>query len=52
VINGIYDTIGVGIHTLPAVPEKIKTALEAKAYFWGGDFYDTLDKMQNNPVKK
>ncbi len=61
VINAIYDAVGVRIYELPAKPEKMKAALEAKArgeelspkrYFLGGDFYETLDYIKNNPVKK
>ncbi|ATW23738.1 molybdopterin-dependent oxidoreductase [Candidatus Formimonas warabiya] len=61
VINAIYDAIGVRIYELPATPDKIKAALEAKErgeelkpekYFLGADFYETLDYMENNLVKK
>jgi len=61
VINAIYDAIGVRIYELPATPDKIKAALEAKArgeelkpekYFLGADFYETLDYIENNPVTK
>ncbi len=61
VINAIFDAIGVRIYELPATPQKIKAALEAKArgeelkptaYALGGDFYETLDYIKNNPVKK
>ncbi len=61
IINAIYDAIGVRIYELPATPEKIKAALEAKArgeelkpkkYFLGGDFYETFDYIKNNPLKK
>jgi aldehyde oxidoreductase len=59
VINAIYNACGVRIHTLPATPEKVKAALEAKAkgqipsqqrYYLGGDMYEILDEMRANPV--
>ncbi len=59
VINGIYDAVGVRIYDLPAKPEKVKAALDAKAagkdlkprkYFLGSDLYDALDDIKNNPV--
>ncbi|MEL7565385.1 MAG: molybdopterin-dependent aldehyde oxidoreductase [Dehalobacterium sp.] len=61
VINAIYDAIGARIYELPATPDKIKAVLEAKArgeelkpkkYILGSDFYETLDYIENNPVKK
>ncbi|HWQ09761.1 MAG TPA: molybdopterin cofactor-binding domain-containing protein, partial [Holophaga sp.] len=61
VINAIQDAVGVRIYELPATPEKIKAALAAKAegkelkpekYYLGGDFYETLDYIENNPVAK
>ncbi|MEL7564571.1 MAG: molybdopterin-dependent aldehyde oxidoreductase [Dehalobacterium sp.] len=61
VINAINDAIGVRIYELPATPDKIRAALEAKArgeelkpekYFLGADFYETLNYIENNPVKK
>ena len=54
VINAIYDAVGVRIYELPAKPEKIKAALEAKAagrelkqsrYWLGSDFYQTIDEL-------
>lgn len=59
VINGIYDAVGVRIYDLPAKPEKIKAALEAKAagkdmkpkkYFLGSDLYEALEDIADNPV--
>jgi aldehyde oxidoreductase len=59
VINAIYDAAGVRIHTLPATPEKIKAALEAKArgesatparWYLGGDFDDVVDEIKANPI--
>ncbi len=59
VINAIYDATGVRIYELPARPEKVKAALEAKAagkslkpkkYFLGSDLYDALDDIAENPV--
>ncbi|MGI5986393.1 MAG: xanthine dehydrogenase family protein molybdopterin-binding subunit, partial [Oscillospiraceae bacterium] len=61
VLNAIYNAIGVRIYELPATPEKIKAALEAKArgqelkperYYLGADFYETLDYIEQNPLKK
>ncbi len=61
VINAINDAIGVRIYELPATPEKIKAALEAKArgeelkpekYFLGWEFYELLDYIEQNPATK
>lgn len=58
VINAINNAVGVRIYELPASPEKVKAALEAKAkgqelkpkkYFLGSDFYDQLDYLKANP---
>lgn len=59
VINAIYDAAGVRIYDLPARPDKVKAALEAKAkgedltprkYYLGSDLYDELDDISANPV--
>jgi aldehyde oxidoreductase len=59
VINAIANAAGVRIYTLPATPEKVKAALDAKAagkdqtpekWYLGGDFYDTLDDIKANPI--
>ena len=59
VINGISNATGIRIFDLPAKPEKVKAALQAKAegkalrpkkYFLGSDLYDALDDIKNNPV--
>lgn len=59
VINGITSATGVRIYELPATPEKVKAALEAKArgeeikpqkYFLGSDFNEEMDNIINNPV--
>ena len=59
VINAIYNAAGVRISELPARPEKVKAALEAKAagkdlqpkkYFLGTDFHDVLEEFKANPV--
>lgn len=59
VINAIYNAVGVRIYELPATPDKIKAAMEAKSrgedmnpkkYFLGSDLYDELDEMKANPV--
>lgn len=60
VLNAIYNATGVRMYEIPARPEKIKAALEAKAagkelkpekYFLGSDLYDALDEIAENPVK-
>jgi aldehyde oxidoreductase len=58
VINGIYDAVGVRIYDLPASPEKVKAALEAKEngldlkpepHFLGSELYDELDEIMADP---
>ena len=59
VINAIHNAVGVRIYELPARPEKIRAAMEARArgeelkpgkYFLGGDLYDELEEIIANPV--
>jgi aldehyde oxidoreductase len=60
IINGIYDAVGVRIYELPALPKKIKAAMDAKAkgktppnppYYLGrDDFYDLVDYLKANPT--
>ncbi len=61
VINAIYNATGVRIHEIPALPEKIKAGLDAKAkgepnpnipkkYFLGSDFYEEMEFIKNNPM--
>ncbi|TEB14681.1 Aldehyde oxidoreductase [Pelotomaculum sp. FP] len=59
IINAINNAAGVRIYELPAKPEKVKAALDAKAggkelkpkkYYLGSDLYDELDDMKANPV--
>ncbi|WP_094605708.1 Aldehyde oxidoreductase [Sporomusa silvacetica DSM 10669] len=59
VINAINNAVGVRIYELPARPEKVKAAMEAKArgeelkpkkYFFGSDLYDELEEIKANPV--
>jgi aldehyde oxidoreductase len=59
VINAIYNAVGARIYELPARPEKVKAAMDAKArgeelkprkYFLGGDLYDELEEIIANPV--
>jgi aldehyde oxidoreductase len=59
VINAIYNAVGVRIRTLPATPEKVRAALDAKArgesvaparYYLGGDFDDVVDEIKANPL--
>lgn len=60
VINAIYNACGVRIYELPARPEKIKAALEAKErgeeikprkYFLGADLYERIEHIKANPVE-
>lgn len=59
VINAIDDAAGVRIYELPATPDKVRAALEAKAkgeelkpekYFLGSYFDEEMDDVINNPV--
>lgn len=59
VINAINNAVGVRIYELPAKPEKVKAAMEAKAqgkelkpdpYYLGGDLYDEIDYLDAHPV--
>ncbi|WP_094604256.1 Aldehyde oxidoreductase [Sporomusa silvacetica DSM 10669] len=59
VLNAIYNAAGVRIYDLPASPDKVKAALEAKAlgkelkpdkYFLGSDLFEALDEIAENPV--
>ena len=59
VLNGIHDAVGVRIMDLPAKPEKVKAAMEAKArgedttpapYYLGPDMYDELEEIEKNPL--
>jgi aldehyde oxidoreductase len=59
VINAIANAIGARVYELPAKPEKVKAALEAKRrgedlkpkkYFLGSDFYEELDDIRANPL--
>jgi len=54
VINAIHDAVGVRMYELPARPEKIKAAMEAKAegrelkpdkYYFGADMFDVLEEI-------
>ncbi|HWQ43119.1 MAG TPA: molybdopterin cofactor-binding domain-containing protein [Desulfosporosinus sp.] len=58
-LNAIYNAVGARIYELPASPEKVKAAMEAKArgeelkpkkYYLGADLYDELDEIKANPV--
>jgi len=58
VINAINNACGVRIYELPARPEKVKAALEAKArgeeikpreYYMGGDLHEKIDYIKANP---
>ena len=57
VMNGIYDAVGVRIYEMPAKPEKIKAAMEAKKegkeikpdkYFLGSDLFDEIEDIVEN----
>jgi aldehyde oxidoreductase len=59
VINAIKNAVGVRIYELPAKPEKVKAAMEAKArgeelkpkkYFLGSELYDELEELKANPI--
>ena len=54
VINAIHDAVGVRIYELPAKPERVKAAMEAKAegreikpdkYYLGDDMFDVLEEV-------
>ena len=60
-LNAIYNAVGVRIGTLPATPDKIKKAIDEKAagtyepqkaFDFGYDFYDELEKLITNPPEK
>jgi len=60
IINAIDDAVDVRITELPAKPEKVKAALDAKAagedyavekYYLGEPFADVLAYIQENPVE-
>ncbi|NLM52769.1 MAG: molybdopterin-dependent oxidoreductase [Firmicutes bacterium] len=59
VINAINNACGIRIYELPATPEKIKAAWEAKQrgeelkprkYFLGSDFEEELEEIKANPI--
>ncbi|MDR1028655.1 MAG: molybdopterin-dependent oxidoreductase, partial [Clostridiales Family XIII bacterium] len=59
VLNAIHNAAGVRIKTLPASPQKVKAAIEAKAkgeapaaekWYLGEDMYDILEEIRQNPV--
>ncbi|MDR3295379.1 MAG: xanthine dehydrogenase family protein molybdopterin-binding subunit [Clostridiales Family XIII bacterium] len=58
IINAINNAAGVRIYELPATPEKVKEAMDAKAagkdltpkkYFLGSDLFDALEGIAENP---
>jgi aldehyde oxidoreductase len=59
VINAIYDAVGVRVYDLPATPDKIKAAFEAKAggrgqeepayRYLGSELYDELEVIAADP---
>ena len=59
VLNAIYNAVGARIYELPATPDKVKAAMEAKAqgrdatpkkYYLGPDMYDEIERIQAHPV--
>jgi aldehyde oxidoreductase len=59
VINAIRNACGVRVYSLPATPDKVKAAWEARQrgedptppkYFLGSDFEDELDLIRANPL--
>ncbi len=59
VINAINNACGVRIYSLPATPDKVKAAWEAKQrgedltpekYFLGSDFEEELESIKANPL--
>lgn len=57
VINAIRDAVGVRMYELPARPEKVKAAMEAKAagkeivpdkYYLGPDMFDYIESQQED----
>ena len=59
VINAINNACGVRIYELPATPEKVKAAWEAKQrgeelkpepYYLGSDFEEELEEIKANPI--
>ena len=60
ILNAIDDAVGVRIYEIPALPEKVKAAMDAKAagkdmqpekYYLGRDFYEVVDEIKANPVQ-
>ncbi|WP_269477495.1 molybdopterin-dependent oxidoreductase [Hominibacterium faecale] len=58
VLNALYAAVGVRIGMLPATPDKVKAAMEAKAngtykeqepFFFGKDFHEYLDYIKAHP---
>lgn len=61
ILNAITDATGARIFTLPATPEKVKTAMDAVAkgtfkdqepWDLGCDLYERLEYLAANPVKR
>ena len=57
VLNGIRDAVGVRMYEMPARPEKVKAAMEAKArgeeikpekYYLGPDMFDYIESLQED----
>ena len=61
ILNAITDAVGVRIYEIPALPAKVKAAMDAKAagkelapekYYLGTDLYEVLEDIKANPVEK
>ena len=61
VLNAINNAVGVRIYEIPALPEKVKAAMDAKAagkeyvpgkYYLGEDFQELIEDIEANPVSK
>jgi aldehyde oxidoreductase len=60
ITNAINNAVGVRIYELPATPDKVKAAMEAKAqgkelkpdkYFLGSELFEVLEDVLENPVE-
>ncbi|NTV90189.1 MAG: molybdopterin-dependent oxidoreductase, partial [Clostridiales bacterium] len=60
VLNAINNAVGARIYAIPATPEKVKAAIDAKAqgkelkpdkYFLGSDMFEELEDIAEHPVQ-
>lgn len=58
ILNAMYQAVGIRVCELPATPDKVKAAMEAKAngtyklhepYFLGSEFHETFKRLIDNP---